>query len=148
MKIYDCFGTFDEISQSFNLAVQTTNIGFDEFYVSQYYDICSPNRYAIVAILQTRKDNEMDMTPCEKNCALLTSNEKFSKLDPYFVTPIDWKISDAKKGDIILVYTLHAIGFNLKNSKDEKILEDFKNDIQPVSEKGSPPSVGGKGVVC
>lgn len=147
MNIYDCFGTFDPDNQNFNLAVQTTNIGFDEFYVSQYYNICSPTRYAIVAILQTEKRNSMDISPCLPNCGMLDSNVNFSDLRNDFLNPNDLDITQITKNDELTIYSLHAIGFDLHNRNDNQNILDLKTEAHPILSKGSPPSKGGKGVL-
>lgn len=147
MNIYDCFGTFDPTSQSFNLAIQTTNIGFDEFFVSQYYNISNPNRYAIVAILQTKGKNDMDMSPCKPNAGLIEYEISFDRLIDFDKQPEDLIINEIAKGKVIEVYTWHAIGFSLSNNYDKRFIEQMKSNSFPIVTKGSPPSAGGKGIL-
>lgn len=147
MNIYDCFGTFDVSTQSFNLAVQTTNIGSDKFYVSALYNICNPSRFAVIAILQTAEKNANDMTSYEPNCGMIASEVKFSSLLPNFLQANDKDITTISKGDQLVVYTLHAIDFDMNNLDDIQNIIARKADNLPIIIKGSPPSVGGKGLL-
>ena len=147
MKVYDCFGTFDVATKSFNLAVQTTNIGFDKFYISALYNICSPSRFAVIAILQTAEKNANDMTSYPPDCGMIASEVKFSSLLPNFLQAIDKDITTITKDDQLVVYTLHATDFDLKNPDDIQNVLIRKADNFPIIIKGSPPSVGGKGVL-
>ncbi|WP_293872280.1 hypothetical protein [Flavobacterium sp.] len=147
MNVYDCFGAFNLSTKSFNLAVQTTNIGLDEFYISKYYNICSPTRFAIVAILQTKDKNATDMTGWKPDSGLLKTDIKFSALSAKFLTSNDKDIATVSNGDEIAVYTLHAIGFDENDQDDIQNILDRKADNLLILTKGSPPSVGGKGIL-
>ena len=152
MRIYDSFGTFDDIEKEFNLAVQTTNIGFDRYYISAYYDICNNDRYAILAILQTKLENEKDLREEKANDAVLNHKIKFSDLKPDYVDHDndDLDINNATKEDTIHVIVHHAIGFDPKtNRDDDQNIKDYKSGVLPLSLKprGSRPAVGGRGIM-
>ena len=148
MKIYDSFGTFDERKKEFNLAVQSTIIGFDGYKISAYYNICNDSRYAILAILETELGNDNDLTPCKVNAAVLNSGIKFSDLNQSYVTVNDLDINNAVKGDVIDVIVHHAIGFNPKtNTYDDDYIKNYKAGTYTHYAKGSPPGTRGTGVL-
>jgi hypothetical protein len=147
MKIYDSFGTFDDVKKNFKLAIQTTVIGFDEYYISEYYDICNTERYAIVAILQTKLKNDTDLSACKENCGCIVSDIDFSSLNKDFWVAEDKKINDAVKGDTINIIVHHAIGFDPNtNADDKKYIENYKAGIYTHLTKGAPPGAHGTGV--
>lgn len=146
MKVYESFGTFDGVKKEFNLAVQTTIIGFDEYYISAYYDISNVNRYAIVAVLQTKNGNENDLSRSAANCAYIASNIPFSEFRKEYLKEGDLDINKAEKGDTIAVVVHHGNGFDpIIKDEDNLHIENYKADVQRFLGKGSPPGIGGKG---
>ena len=146
MKIYDSFGTFDDRKKEFNLAIQSTVIGFDAYYISAYYNICNDRRYAILAILQTKLGNENDLSPCKANAAILNSGIKFSDLNQSYVTANDLDINNARKGNVIDVIVHHGIGFDpINNPDDELYIKNYKAETYTYYAKGSPPGAKGSG---
>ena len=78
---------------------------------------------------------------------MIASEVKFSLLLPNFLQANDKDITTIGKGDQITVYTLHAIDFDLNNLDDKQNVLVRKADNFPILVKGSPPSIGGKGVL-
>ena len=150
MKVYESFGTFDDAKKEFNLAVQTTIIGFDEYEITKYYDISNADRFAIVAILQTKLGNDNDLSMCKPNCACMVTDVELSDIDQSYRTNEDRDINDVKAGDKIEVFVHHAIGFDPKtNRDDDQNIKDYKSGVLPLSLKprGSRPAVGGRGIM-
>ncbi|WP_333876796.1 hypothetical protein [Flavobacterium sp.] len=146
MLVYQSTGNFDSVKKSFNLNVQTTDIGKDEFYISAYYNICSPTRFAIVAILQTKDGNATNFSHYPPDNNLLENDISFSVLDTSYCTPSDKKISDITKNDKIIVYVHHGIGFDpTTNADDNKYIENYKAGIYVYLANGSPPGAKGDG---
>ena len=148
MKIYDSFGTFDDNKKEFNLAGQATNIGTDVYEITAYYDICNNSRYAILAILQTKDGNDKDLSTYPADCAFMVSEIKFSDLNQDYVSAGDLDINNAKKGEVIDIIVHHGIGFDPKtNSDDDLYIKNYKAGTYIHYAKGSPPGVGGKGIL-
>ena len=148
MKIYDSFGTFDDNKKEFNLAGQATNIGTDVYEITAYYDICNKSRYAILVILQTKDGNDKDLSTSPADCAFMVSEIKFSDLNKNYVSAGDLDINNAKKGEVIDVIVHHAIGFNPEtNTYDDDYIKNYKAEEYTYYSKGSPPGVGGKGIL-
>ena len=146
MKIYDSFGTFDATKKEFNLAAQTTIIGFDEYYISAYYNICNDTRYAILAILQTKLGNDNDLSLSKANAAILDSEIKFSGLNNSYVTVDDLDINHAVNGDVINVIVHHGIGFDpIENEYDDLYIKNYKAETYTYYATGSPPGAKGSG---
>ena len=149
MKVYESFGTFDDANRNFNLAVQTTIIGFDEYQIARYYDISTANRFAIVAILQTKLGNDNDLSMCKPNCACMVTDVELSDIDQSYRTINDNDINNVKAGDKIEVFVHHAIGFDPKtNTDDDQNIKDYKSGgLPPFQPRGSKPAVGGRGIM-
>lgn len=148
MKIYDSFGTFDETEKQFNLAVQTTIIGFDGYYISAYYNICNQTEYAILAILQTNLGNDNDLSSSKSNAAILDSNVRFSNLDNSYLVPDDLDINTIQRGETISLVVHHAINFDpITNYDDDLYIKNYKNGTYVYYPNGSKPGRGGKGVI-
>lgn len=148
MKVYESFGTFDDANRNFNLAVQTTIIGFDEYEITNYYDISTDVRFAIVAILQTKLGNDNDLSMCKPNCACMDTEILLSSIDQSYRTINDSDINDVRAGDKIEVFVHHAIGFAPKtNTDDDQNIKDYKSGALPFQPRGSKPAVGGRGIM-
>ena len=148
MKIYDSFGTFDARKKEFNLAVQSTIIGFDGYKISAYYNISNDRRYAILAILETERGNDNDLSSCKANDAIINSEIKFSDLNQSYVNTNDLDINNATKGDFIDVIAHHGIGFDPKsNTYDEDYIKNYKAETYTYYPNGARPGRGGKGVL-
>ncbi len=148
MKVYDSFGTFDDTQLEFNLACQLTNIDTDIYEIKAYYDICNANRYAIVAILQTKDGNDKDLSNDPANCACIVSDVKFADLDQSYLDTGDKDIFSIKKGDSIDVIVHHGIGFDpLNNPDDDLYIKNYKAGQYIYYSKGSPPGARGAGIL-
>ena len=148
MQVYQSQGTFDPYTKTFNLDIQTTDIGTDEFYISQYYNICDPNRYAIVAILQTKDKNDTDFSHYPPDNNLYENGISFSVLNNDYVVPGDKDISTITKDQVIVVYVHHGIGFDpTSNADDNKYIQNYKMGIYVHLAAGAPPGSGGEGGV-
>ena len=148
MQVYQCTGNFDPIKKTFNLNVQTTNIGKDEFYISEYYNICDPNRYAIVAILQTKEGNATNFSHYPPDNNLYENDIPFSVLNSDYWVTGDKNISNITETDTITVYIHHGIGFDpKKNADDDKYIENYKMGIYIHLASGAPPGTGSSGVL-
>lgn len=148
MKVYESFGTFDDVKKEFNLAVQTTNIGYDLYDITGYYDISDAGRYAIVAILETKLGNDTDLSNSKPNSAYIDT-DVFTKVDQTYRTGInDRDINKVTKGDEIEVIVHHAIDFNPKNNvEDDQVINDYKSNAPTLRARGSKPGVGGRGIM-
>ena len=148
MKIYDSFGTFDDTKLEFNLAGQTTNIDTDLYEITAYYDICNTSRYAILAILQTKKGNDKDLSTYPTDCACMVTEVKFTDLDQSYLNTDDKDIFKVNKGDIINVIVHHGIGFDpITNPDDDLYIKNYKNDTYTYYPNGAKPGKGGKGIL-
>ena len=148
MKVYESFGTFDDANRNFNLAVQTTIIGFDEYEITNYYDISTDVRFAIVAILQTKLGNDKDLSSYPADYACIFTEILLSSIDQSYRTINDSDINDVRAGDKIEVFVHHAIGFAPKtNTDDDQNIKDYKSGALPFQPRGSKPAVGGRGIM-
>ncbi len=148
MLIYDSFGTFDATEKKFNLAVQLTNIDTDIYEITGYYNVCNPERYAIVAILQTKDGNDKDLTNDPTDCACLVSDITFTDLDNSYLEDGDKDIFEVVKDDIIHVIVHHAIDFDpLINPDDDLYIKNYKADTYTYYPNASKPGKGGKGLM-
>ena len=151
MKIYESEGTFSPTKKEFSFKVQATKIGEDTYEIKQYFDICSSDRFAIVAILSTKKGNKDDLSGEKPDYTFAVTNIPYSKLKRDLRKPDDSDIADAvnKKNEIIL-YVHHAIGFDINNPEDKAYLESYKNGTAtnpPSIAGGAPPAKGGRGIL-
>lgn len=148
MKIYDSFGTFDNINQEFNLAGQTTNIDTDIYEIKAFYDISNTTRYAIVAILQTKDGNDKDLSSDPENCACMVSEVKFTDLDQSYLVTGDKDIFSIQKGETIDVILHHGIGFDPKNNTyDNDYIKNYKDETYTYYPLGAKPGKFGTGVL-
>ena len=148
MNVYESFGTFDVTTGKFNLAVQTTILELDEYYIMKYYDISNANRYAIVANLQTKLKNENDLSMYKPNSAYMDTKIALSSVDKSYRVARDRDINNVTNGDVIDVYVHHAIGFDPKtNAADEEVIKIYKSGGEPLIPGGSKPGVGGRGIL-
>jgi hypothetical protein len=151
MKIYESIGSFSPTKKEFSFIVQATKIKLDAYEIKQYFDICSSDRFAIVAILSTKKGNKDDLSGEKPDYTFAVTNIPYSKLKRDLRKPDDSDIADAvnKKNEIIL-YVHHAIGFDINNEEDRKYLDRYKNGrnkIPPIIAGGTPPAKGGRGIL-
>lgn len=146
MKVYESTGTFDATQSTFKLDIQTTDIIPDEFYISEYYNICDANRYAIVGILQTVDKNDTDFSAYPPDANLLENNISFNKLNKDYLELGDKDIFSITSGDKIVVYIHHGIGFDPEtNSDDNQYIKNYKLGIYVHLATGAPPGRGGAG---
>ena len=146
MKVYESTGTFNPGDETFTITIQTTNISPDEFYISQWYNICNASRYAIVGILQTVDKDATDFSNYPANAQLVQEDVSFGALDCSYLEPGDKDIYDITTSDTITVYIHDGIGFDpTTNSDDNKYIENYKAGFYVYLTAGSPPGVGGSG---
>lgn len=146
MTVYKSKGTVDYKKRTFKLNIQTTDINPDEFYISQYYNICNANRYAIVGILQTIDKNDTDFTKYPPDANLLENNISFGKLNTDYLEPGDKDIFNISAGEKIVVYIHHGIGFDPDtNADDKEYIKNYKQGIYLHLAAGSPPGASGSG---
>ena len=146
MTVYESIGTFDPAKSTFKLNIQTTDISPDEFYISEYYNICDANRYAIVGILQTVDKNDTDFTNYPPNANLIEDGISFSVLNTDFLEPGDKDIFSINTGDKIDVYIHHGIGFDpTTNADDKEYIKNYKKGIYVYLAAGAPPGASGSG---
>ncbi len=146
MKVYESTGTFDATQSTFKLDIQTTDISPDEFYISEYYNICDANRYAIVGILQTVDKNATDFTNYPPDANLLENDISFNKLNKDYLVAGDKDIFSITTGDTIDVYIHHGIGFDpATNADDNQYIKNYKLGIYVHLAGGAPPGSGGSG---
>lgn len=146
MKVYESTGSFDPVQKTFSLDVTTTDISPDEFYISQYYNICNASRYAIVGILQTNDGNATDFSSYPPDASLILKDIAFSKLNTDYLAHGDLDIDKINTGDEIIVYIHHGIGFDpTKNTYDNKYIENYKLGTYTYYPAGSPPGAKGEG---
>ena len=146
MKVYESTGTFNPGDGTFSITIQTTDISPDAFYISQYYNICNKNRYAIVGILQTKDKDATDFSSYPPNELLIQEDVPFGDLDNSYVVGGDKDICDITSADEIVVYIHDGIGFDpTTNEDDNKYIENYKLGIYVHLAGGSPPGVGGPG---
>ncbi|HNP32589.1 MAG TPA: hypothetical protein PKN96_04805 [Flavobacterium sp.] len=148
MNIYDCTGTFDGVNKLFSFNVQLTDILPDTFKITAYYDICTSNRFAIVAILQTMNGNSNDLSNYPKNYIFPVNNINFSALNKSYVKGGDKDINTVKAGDTIYVVVHHGIGFDpITNHEDDMYIKNYKAGTYIHYAKGAPPGVKGGGIL-
>jgi hypothetical protein len=146
MTVYESNGTFNPENSTFKLNIQTTDISPDEFYISEYYNICNADRYAIVGILQTVDKNDTDFTNYPPNVNLIENDISFGKLNTDYLEPGDKDIFSISSGDKIEVYIHHGIGFDPDtNADDKEYIKNYKNGIYVHLAAGSPPGTGAPG---
>ena len=146
MTVYESTGTFDATQSTFKLDVQTTDISPDEFYISEYYNICDANRYAIVGILQTVDKNDTDFSAYPPDANLLENGISFNKLNTDYLEPGDKDIFSIATGDKIDVYIHHGIDFDpATNADDNQYIKNYKAGIYVHLAAGSPPGSSGNG---
>jgi hypothetical protein len=151
MKIYESTGSFSPTIKEFSLLVQATKIEDDDYEINQYFDICSSDRFAIVAILSTKKGNKDDLSGEKPDYTFAVTNIPYSKLKRDLIETGDLDITTAvNEKNEITVYVHHAIGFDIKNADDRAVLQNYKNGILPSHSSlriASPPNKGGKGIL-
>ena len=125
MKVYESFGTFDDTKKEFNLAVQTTIIGFDEYEITNYYDISTDVRFAIVAILQTKLGNDKDLSSYPADYACIFTEILLSNIDQNYRTINDRDINDVRAGDKIEVFGHHRCLFLGQNQWHDEQIPQF-----------------------
>lgn len=151
MKIYESTGSFSPTKKEFSLLVQATKIKLDAYEIKQYFDICSNDRFAIVAILSTKNGNKNDLSGEKPDHTFPVTNIPYSKLKRDLIETGDLDITTAvNEKNEITVYVHHAIGFNIKDKDDRAYLESYKNGIAtnpPTIAGGAPPAKGGRGIL-
>lgn len=148
MKVYQPSGSFDATSKTFSLEIITTEIDPDKFKVTAYYNICTPNRYAMVAILQTYDQDATDFSNYPPDSKLNENNIPFSSLNNSYVVSGDRNIQNITSTDEITVYVHHGIGFDpTTNSDDNKYIQNYKLGIYMHLAAGSPPGKGEPGTM-
>lgn len=148
MKVYESEGTFDCKNQTFTLTIQTTDIKPDAFYISNFYNICNEERFAIVGILQTRKGNTKDFSNYPPDASLVIEEFPFSGLNNNYLEKGDKDITTIQEGDTVTVYIHDGIGFDPeKNSADNEYIENYKKGVYVHLEAGSPPGSSGNGYI-
>ncbi|MBF6640049.1 hypothetical protein IVB69_01020 [Flavobacterium sp. J49] len=146
MTVYQSKGTFEAKKSTFKLDIQTTDISPDKFYISEFYNICDANRYAIVGILQTVDKNDTDFTNYPPDANLLENDISFGKLNTDYLEPGDKDIFSITTGDKIEVYIHHGIGFDpATNADDNQYIKNYKAGIYVHLAAGSPPGSTGNG---
>ena len=153
MKIYESTGSFSPTKKEFSFIVQATKIGEDTYEIKQYFDICNAKRYAIVAILSTKKGNKDDLSGEKPDHTFAVTNISYNELNPALRQKGDLDITTAvNEKNEITVYVHHAIGFNIKDKDDRAYLESYKNGTATnpsiIEENGgAPPGKKGTGVL-
>lgn len=148
MDIYNSSGTFDAKDLEFSLNIQLTDIEPDAYEITAYYNICNADRYAILAILQTKDGNDKDLSSYPANYSYGISNIKFADLDQSYLGPGDKDIFEVTEEDVIDVIVHHGIGFDpLTNSEDDLYIKNYKTGTYIYYSKGSPPGARGTGVL-
>ncbi|WP_396173747.1 hypothetical protein [Flavobacterium sp.] len=151
MKIYESIGSFSPTKKEFSFIVQATKIKLDAYEIKQYFDICSSDRFAIVAILSTKKGNKDDLSGEKPDYTFAVTNIPYSKLKRDLIETGDLDITTAvNEKNEITVYVHHAIGFNIKDKDDRDYLESYKNGTAtnpPSIAGGAPPAKGGRGIL-
>lgn len=146
MTVYESTGSFEPKNSTFKLNIQTTDISPDEFYISEYYNICDANRYAIVGILQTVDKNATDFTNYPPDANLSENDISFSKLNTDYLEPGDKDIFSITTDDKIAVYIHHGIGFDpATNADDNQYIKNYKQGFYVHLAAGSPPGAKGEG---
>ncbi|WP_284653560.1 hypothetical protein [Flavobacterium terrisoli] len=148
MKVYESTGSYNPTAKTLTFTIITTEIDPDQFKVTAYYNICTPTRYAIVAILQTEDNDATDFSNYPPDRTLTLSSVPFSSFDNSYWTPGDLDITKIGTGKTITVYVHHGIGFDpTTNTFDDKYIENYKAGTYTYYAAGSPPGKGAPGTL-